>query len=379
MSNANLHDRLQRYQRFLEEDPHNIALLQDAADMAYQLGDYAQAQDMIERILQLNAQAIAALMLKGVMAISLSRLDEAEALFDQISRLEGGVSPQLLYNQAYVLMLQQRYTDAVLLAKEAAAHLDVLPQAAELYVNALHFCGKVEEAIEFAETTLAQYPQLQVLHGLLATLYVDLEDWQKAQHHARQQLKSDPENSDALSVLGNLALAEQDAQEARQYFVRAVKNYPNNGRAWAGKAMAFMLQGDLAQAEEDLQEALTHMPSHVGTWHVLAWCQILQGHLAKAQQTLEHALQMERNFAETHGSLAVLAIMQGRLEEGQKEMTRALKLDPKCFSGLFAQTLLLQTQGNTAQAQALMAQLQQTPVLPDGTSIQQAVAKMLRK
>jgi hypothetical protein len=78
---------------------------------------------------------------------------------------------------------------------------------------------------------------------------------------------------------------------------------------------------------------------------------------------------MERNFAETHGSLAVVTIMRGELEQGQKAMTTALKLNPHCFSGLFAQTLMMQAQGNAEQARTLMTQLQQKPVLPDSTSI----------
>lgn len=368
--------QLTRFLGFLESDPANQALLQQAADLAYQLGQYELAGSLIERVLVIDPDNGPTLMLQGLLLMSQSRFPEAESTFRQLQALDEG-APQIAYNLAYVLLLQKHYADAEEPAKQAAQHLDMLPQAASLYTQALHFNGKVDEAIDFCLSTLDQHPQLTALHGQLATLYLDNEAWEQAQEHAQYTLNTAPDDADALTVMGNISLMQQDAEQAQQQFQHAILVYPNNGRAWAGKAMAEMLRGALPQAEADLKQALSSMPEHIGTWHALAWSQILQQKPAEAEQSLLEALRLNRNFAETHGGLAVVALMSGKTHEAQQATTRALKLDPMCFSGLYAQSLLLQSHGQPAQAQSMINDLMQRAVLPDGTTLQQAVVRMV--
>lgn len=373
-----LHDRWQRYLGFLAQDADNVPLLQQAADLGFQLGHEDQATSFLTRGLRLAPTDLGLLLLKGVMAIHYNHLNEAEVVLGEAQRLHPD-AVAVGYNLGYMLLLQGRYQEALSTLQAVVAHLDQLPQAAELYVNALHFCGQVDEAVAFAEATLETHPQLQGLQGLLASLCLDQEDWSQAQRYADLVLKARPEDTDALSVMGSLALADQNVAQAQAYFGRAIASYPSNGRAWAGQAMAAMLAGDLDQCEHDLRQALSTQPTHVGTWHALAWCQIFQQRLDLAQATFEHALALAPAFADSHGGLAVLAMMRGAWAEGAQHMTVALRLDPHSFSGLYAKTLWLQGQGQANQAQALMLRLQQTEVLPDGSTLEAAVAKLVRR
>lgn len=373
-----LEGRWQRYLGFLAQDPDNVSLLQQAADLGFQLGHVAEAAALLERGLALAPNDSALLLLKGVMAIHQHQLIAAEATF-KAAQAQHPDAVQVLYNLSYVLLLQGRYPEALAVAQQGVMSLDQLPQMAALYVNALHFCGQVDEAIAFAEATLDTHPQLQGLQGQLASLCLDQEDWAQAQRYADNVLTTRPEDTDALSVLGSLALADQDMVAAQAYFGRAISSYPNNGRAWAGRAMTAMLAGDFLQCEQDLRQALTSMPTHVGTWHALAWCQIFQQQLAEAQASFEHALTLSPAFADSHGGLAVLAMMQGAWPTGEKHMQVALRLDPQSFSGLYAKTLWLQGIGKGSLAQALMDRLQQTEVLPDGSTLEEAVVKLVRR
>jgi len=71
---------------------------------------------------------------------------------------------------------------------------------------------------------------------------------------------------------------------------------------------------------------------------------------------------LDRTFSETHGGLAVLHILQGRLDIAEPEVKRALRLDPKCFSGRFAQSLLL-SKSDPAQAQAIVQGIMSSSVI----------------
>lgn len=369
----------ERFLQFLQHDSTNIKLRENVIELHYQLGECPEAQKQIEYIQKLEPNNISVKLYQGLIALSTAQFSEAEEHFKALLETDPE-NPALLYNLTYCLMLQQRYQEAEPIAKKAAEQADSFAQATQLYIDALHFNGKVEEAIAFAEQSLNSDPQYHnQLHGPLSSLYLDQENWQQAKEHAKQILIQNPNDTDGLTTIGTLLLAQRDAEQAEKHFDKAIKSYPTNGRAWAGKAMSTMLKGDLAQSEDLLKETLKYMPNHIGTWQVLAWCQILQQHLNEAKETLSHLMQMNTKSAETHGTLAVVQVMRKELESAKESVRVSLKLDPKCFSGLFARNLLLQTEGKPEKAQMLLDSLLNTSVLPDGTTIAQAAVKMMGK
>jgi tetratricopeptide (TPR) repeat protein len=333
-----------------------------------------EALAVLEQILELEPGHPEARALQGLIRLQQGHLADAIATFQQLTE-EGVQAPALYYNLAYALMLDSRSDEAEPVAAQAARDLATLPAAGPLYMKALHFQGKVREAIAFAEQALDSHPEHLPLYGSLATLYLDNEDLPMAEQVAERVLELAPEDPDAATVLGMLALSRQDAATALPYLQRAVESKPNSGRARAGQGLAAMLQGDLAAAEASLQQAVTEMPNHIGTWHVLAWCRIFMQQPQQAKVALLRALELDRNFADTHGGLAIVAIMEGQLEEAQAASKRALSLNPRSFSGLYAQSLLLQSAGQSQQARTIMDRLMKTAILPDGTTLQQAVAK----
>jgi tetratricopeptide (TPR) repeat protein len=97
--------------------------------------------------------------------------------------------------------------------------------------------------------------------------------------------------------------------------------------------------------------------------------------IPEAKTCFLKALELDRNFAETHGGLAVIAVLQGRHEDAEQAIKVALKLDPKCFSALFARTLLLSRAGRgTVAAKMIEGVLTTTPVPGGGT-----LADMLKR
>ncbi|MEN7429132.1 tetratricopeptide repeat protein [Chromobacterium sp. TRC.1.1.SA] len=359
---------------YLEADPANTHLLFELADLYLQSGQTQACEEILSRLLAADPVHFGGRSLVGVCLMRQNRLDDAIAAFDDL-RGEGWEEPALFYNLAYALMLQGRYAEAEVNAARAASRLDVLPQAGPLYARALHFLGKVDEAVAACEQALREHPELLPMYGLLATLYLDQENLAAAEIVARQVLDASPKDPDAATVMGMLAISKQDLDVAIPMLDQACAGRPNSGRAWMGQGLVSMLQGDLEQAADRVGEALRHMPGHVGSWHVLAWCRILQQKPGVAKEALLEALRLDRNFADTHGGLAIVAIMEGKTIEAQQSVKRALGLNPNSFPGLYAQSLLLQAAGQPAQAQAIHGKLMESAVLPDGTSLQQAVAR----
>lgn len=366
--------RLSQLQTYLAMDPANSRLQLELADLYLQLGRLSEYEAVLQQLLASEPGHFGGRSLLGVGLMRQGRMDEAVAVFRALQS-DGWDEPVLFYNLAYALMLQGRYEEAEPYAAMAAERLDLLPEAGPLHVRALHFLGRLQEAVLTAESALQQHPEHLCWYGLLATLYLDQENLAAAERMARQVLELSPADPDAATVLGLLALSKQDLSTASSLLQQANASKPNSGRAQMGLGLLAMLEGRLAEAEFSVTQALRDMPAHIGSWHVLAWCRILGNRPVEAKEALEHALRLDRNFADTHGGLAIVAIMEGDWQDAQQSVRRALGLNPESLPGQYAQSLLLQSAGQAVAAQTINEQLLQSSVLPDGTKLSEAVAR----
>ena len=146
-----------------------------------------------------------------------------------------------------------------------------------------------------------------------------------------------------------------------------------------GCGLAALLDKNLDLGETCLEKAVGFMPAHLGTWNALAWVRIMKNDISGAESAIEIALERDRTFAESHGMLAVIRILQGQRDIGAESAKRALQLDAKCFSGRFAQTLLLDPERDVAKIQARIQSLMAAPIAEGGSTIAQNLQRYFRK
>ena len=380
MTDQPQNERLRRLLSYLEQDNRNPTLLADIAALQFAGDHREQARQFARDALAIDDKQIQAHAVLGLLAM---RDGDYAAAADALGKAIalGDDAPAVFYHHAQALVQLGRFADAEKSAAAAAQFFSVYPHAPALYVRVLHYLGKIEEAIAYAEQLNSAGVAAPRLHGMLATLYMDAEDSEKARQSARKALTENPDDSDARTVLGLLALGDLDSRQAQAEFERVLRAQATHGRAMLGSGLGHMLNGDLAAATHMLEQATqsTNMREHLGTWQTLAWCHILQKNSEEAERVLRHALELDRNFAETHGGLAVVALMRGNLDSAVQSARRAAGLDPNNFSGNFAQSLIQQVSGNPVQARAIVEQLLTQPILPGGKTVQMAVAEMLAK
>lgn len=375
-----MQQRVRRLLSFLEQDPDNAVLLADVASLQMALGDFDQACRHAERAVRIDARSRAAHAVLGLIAAqrqdhetAASHLAEAYAL--------GERDLQVQYDYARTLAMLGRFAEAEAPAHEAALARERLPHAPALYIRVLHYLGKLDEAIAFAEALGRDDAMPPRVNGMLSTLYLDIEEPDKARAAASAALAQDPNDSDALTAEGLLALGDLDARLAHSDFERVLRSQPQHGRALLGSGLSQLLAGDIDGAAQTLEQAVatSNMRSHNGTWQALAWCHILRRDIDGAERALQHALELDRNFAETHGGLALVALMRGNLDSAIQGAKRANGLDRGNLAGNFAESLIQQVSGNPAGAQAILQHLLSQPIMPDGKTVQEAVAEMLAR
>jgi tetratricopeptide (TPR) repeat protein len=363
--------RLARLLGFLEADPDNLSLIEDAAACAYEEGELDAAGALIERYATAAPLTLRLRNLRGMVAISNQRFDLAAAEFETLLQ-ENPADPGLRFNLAWSRAMLQDFAGAAELIDEQV--VAVAPRAAALKIQSLHHQGRMDEALEVGRGYAERFPQNHEMMGALSAAALDSGDLAVAAAYANKA-RSDPEG---LATLGMLELERNHPAEAGRLFDKALGADPHRARALLGKGMVRLAVGDTDAAISLIDEAAELFRTHLGSWVTSGWACLVNGDLVGARRRFEKAMSIDDTFAETHGALAVLDIMQSRMADARRRMDVALRLDRNCFSAALARMLLLQAEGKEATAERVRDAALNTPVGPGGRTLGQAMAGLGR-
>lgn len=370
--------RLQRLQRFLDDDPENPNLSADLADLAMDCGDLELARATIQRMLDRRPDdPYFGLRLSSV-AIAGGNFDEALTLVEALLAA-GHNDAAVRFNQAYALFSLRRFVEAKDVLKILHHEQTPYPLVVRFLIRAHHYLGEIDDAIDIAKEFLEAHPDSNDVAGMLSLLYFDNDDLVSAQAWSQRALAGAPQNLDALLAAGGVALGAEDAEAAKALLLRAVSVQPRNGRVWSNLGLADLLDFDLDAAQEKLTHAVKYMPEHIGTWHVLGWIQLLKKNIDGAEVSFQTALALDDNFGETHGGLAAVAAARGDWVKAEQYSTIARRLDSKSMSFNYAQILQLQSTGRADQAQRLIETALRQGRAPAGGDLLEMLGRVVNK
>lgn len=370
--------RLSRLQCFLDQDPDNLNLLADVADLALTCGNLPVARTAIQHGCELRPG-------NPFFSLRMSSVAIAEGNFDEALQITGSLldaghrDAAVRFNHAFALVHTGVFADARDMLAELHAEQVPYPLVVPLLIRVHHYLDEIPEGIALAQSYLDSHPGSGEVAGMLSLLFFDNDDLLQAREWSQRALASAPNNLDALLAAGGTALGAEDVEEARTALLHAISVDPRNGRAWSNLALADVLQFDLKAAREKLSQALKYMPEHIGTWHVLGWIELLQGDVDAAENCFRQALVIDENFGETHGGLAAVAAMRGNWEEAEKCAKIARRLNPESMSQHYTQVLYLQQNGQAGAAmEALKSALLQGKA-PAGGNLLEMLGRVVHR
>ena len=375
-SEENIRAQLEKYLSYLSHDPNNPNLVAQVADFYYQLGEFDNARDLINRMLEDNYDVGLKFRLSNI-AIASGHPEEAEGILRELQQ-HGIDNGAIQYNLAYSLVFLNNFSEARdILQPLVDCNDEMAPAAATLLTRCYHHLGDLDEGIKIAEQYVGNHEQDAEALGVLALICYDAQQESTAKKWAEKAVKLDDTNLEARIALGAMALATQNDKVAENNFKKALQRNPRSGRAWSGMGLTDMLKLDIKSAVHDLKKAVDYMPNHIGTWHALAWCQLLLDDIQGAKESLDKAMEIDHNFGETHGGLAVIAVLEGRLEDAKTLARKAVLLDPDSFSGRFAQSLLA-SKTDPQKAQQIIQQIFESKPGGSDVSIKETLNTFLR-
>ncbi len=169
--------------------------------------------------------------------------------------------------------------------------------------------------------TVAQTLDIAVRHHQAGNL-------QQAEQGYRQILQVDPNNVNALHLLGLIALHVGKLDSAVDLISQAVRIKPDFAEAHGNLGIALQQRGQLAEATASWRYALSVNPNYVGAYYHLGAALYEQGKFEEAVATWRQAVNIKPDYAEAHNSLGVALHELGRTDEALTSWRQALHYKP---------------------------------------------------
>lgn len=357
------HARLLRLERYLQQDPSNVALLGEACDAAMATGATELALAHIAAAEDLDSDRAAWTFRRARVCLVQRKLPEAAQLLDDLLAV-ADEHPGLVHDRAYVAFLEGDDVQARALlapALEGPAGPEERAALQQLWLRATHRLGLVREGWAWAQEQRARGALAPEAQGVASLLAVDADDFLAARELADAALAGAAPPLEAVVARATVAMAERQWPQARRLLQRALQLREDDGRTWSMSAILHLQAGEFAQAQVHCERALQTMPEHVGTWHALGWARLLQRDVAAALQAFEGALARDRNFAESHGAVGLALLLLGRREEAERHLQLADRLDPRNVTAAYARAVLSGEAGDAQRVQSLAARLLDRP------------------
>ncbi len=154
---------------------------------------------------------------------------------------------------------------------------------------------KPKDAIPHLEKATFHYPEFFDAHLMLATSYMDLREWARAEAALRRALDIKPDHSAAVIWLGEVYWRQKRYDEAEKVLLNGLEL---NDKSWHGHFTLSRLYWDL-------------------------------GDLQKAGPALGRALQLKPDFAEAHLLAGNILLRLNQHERALEEYREYLRLAPK--------------------------------------------------
>ncbi|MFT5124477.1 MAG: tetratricopeptide (TPR) repeat protein [Kiritimatiellia bacterium] len=324
--------------RSISSNAFELAVLD--AQMQQALGDVKVALESYRAIVQKYPQADSAKIRYAHLLSRAGQLDECRTL---VESLERSPDPQIA-SQAQKMLAQlfmsrdmlpeaEQYSDKVLRADPFNIEVMLLKAQLEAKRN------KLPEALKLVDRALAIQPNhLGALQLKAAGLSMGAEP-KGAIAVYRQRAELQPENAQALALIGQLHFQQGEFTACVESCTEALKRKPDAQLAANRRVLAFVELGDPDKAFASIAPIYAQAPNLPYLADAYGWALIQQGKVEEALPILEQAGKQLRGLLMSY-HLGAAYVKAGDVEKARTSLKAALKF-PGSFPGADRASALL--------------------------------------
>jgi tetratricopeptide (TPR) repeat protein len=210
--------------------------------------------------------------------------------------------------------------------------------------------GDLDEAHRLASQILAIDPnQPDALH-LLGVIAIQSGNCELAAQLITRAVELKPDESAFRLNLGNVFREQGKIDAAIACFQTALSLNPNNAEAYNNLGAAFEVRGDVNQAASCYRQAVQIRPDFAEAYNNLGNALQRMERIAEAAICFQRTLELNPNHPDAHSNLAGVFLSQGRTTEAAQLCRRALELNPVFPAAVCNLGSALQIQGQLDEA-----------------------------
>ena len=207
-----------------------------------------------------------------------------------------------------------------------------------------YYQGELTKAARTLQSAISSKKNInRDVYALLAQVYFDQKEYEKAENFAGKSLKLGGKNSQALMVMGKIKYHNKEYKEALRYFKDAESKTETLPSAWV--AMTYSAMGENKKAKEINTKILKEHSDCALVYYNVA----LQDS-NREYEYLKKAVSINIGFIDAWVGLTRNALNKGKLNDARKYLAIVKYIDENDFRYYYYQGLLCKAKGQTQDA-----------------------------
>ncbi|MEM0954870.1 MAG: sulfotransferase [Pseudomonadota bacterium] len=326
---------------------------QQAASLI-QAGSYASADQVLTAALAVHPNDPNLLRMQGISLARQKRLEEAEEKLTHVIRLapEHAAAHEDL---ADVQLSLRQLEPALASLKRAAKHAREPARIEQRLAQLLSLAGRKNEAQGILETSLDNDPRRKLMAEAMEL--VSQGRHKDAEAIYRDILHKDPNDVDALRLLGVSRVRREQFDEGAACFRRAVELAPDFWKAWINLGAALSEQQKFEEAEDAFLKALQLQPNSVQIMERLGVNALKASELDKCIEWLDRSLQIAPDYFPSLLCMGHALKTRGQQEDAVAAYRRCAKAKPSFGEAYWSLANLKTFRFDDAEVAAMEEQL----------------------
>ena len=331
--------------------------IDNAMRLAAQLqgeGQLARAEEIINRILQVNPTHAHALHLLGVIAHQVGKIPLGIQLIQKALTTDATVA--LFHSNLGEMHRQLHALDVSIECGQRAVKLDPHSAVALSNLGVAYYDAKNHEQAEAChKRALELNPQQSNSLNNMGSLHKERKNLEEAKRFYRGAIASSPAYADPLNNLGAILVTEQQFSQAIELLNRAIALSPTFADAHCNLGFAYRGLDNDEMALRYFQRALELRPDYAEAYIGLSKVHSARIELEAAESYVKRAIEINPGKAEFYQCMAEVYTEQGETTQALTYYDQALSMDPESGSTHVSKGNLLVELGESEAAERLLS------------------------
>lgn len=326
MSMGRVNEAEEHCVQFLEKtDPDCNDIRFTLSSIREQQGRYDDAIAELKTIIEKEPMHLNAHTQLGLLYIRTGKYDEASEEVKKIMEINARV-PIIKYIKGFLHLQKGELAEAITDLRNATVKIPRSWEPHYYLALALKESNRIEEAKTELNTVIGLVPGFALARVTLAELLAEDGWYDEVIKQCETALKSEPENINAMQLLGVAYTEQRRYYDAQQEFNKILEIEPTIGL----KNMAYLslARGELSKCIKQCREAIEIDPEDARLHYILSEAYKRKGNVTDALKELEEALRINPSYRAAQAALAQAQSALGKKDDAIKTLNDVISAKP---------------------------------------------------